>query len=541
MDFSKFSTKDLEYLKVQKLDKVSTDGLVELQRQLSGVPADTSDKSVPYNLLMSPAEWEKTNAGATIQRERPAEPTVQKPQTTLDRIPILREAVGGFDAALAATTPLVTAPVGAYYGLGRQAIGSMTGNQYAPNAEAAIMKGMESTAYRPQTEIGQKAMEGLGNVLETSKLAPTPMMGVVPQKIPAKGLFGADPRSLEFGATPIDLKIPYTDIKLTKAPLYVPTVGSKLFKQSKVDLGGVPEQQFFQEQATNLFNQAQSQGITLKKNVFQANMKNLPSRLRQEGYTPSGNFPDVNAAIKELTSGKQPVDFTEIQSLRTMIKNGQASVNANERRIATRLLDEFDDYMANMPVRDIKIGSKEALKTWQEARDSYAKFKKSEIFTDMLDEAQLDRTKFTQSGTENSLAKQMRQLAKNEKRMRLFSKGEQDAIIEAAKGSDLKQTLKFVGRFAPTSTVSALPTIALGAGDMFTGGAFAGATTLGRMGATKMGEGAITDLAKFMRSGLPNRYETTPRNINLRTTGAGYGIPQGLLSDYMINPEEQQR
>ncbi len=534
MDFSKFSTKDLEYLKAQKIDKVSTDGLTELQKQLSGVSADTSDKSIPYDLLMSPAQWEKTNAGATIQRERPAEPAVQKPQTTIDQIPILREAVGGFDAALAATTPLVTAPVGAYYGLGRQAIGGITGNQYAPSAEEAIMKGMETTAYRPQTEIGQKAMEGLGSFLETSKLAPTPTMGVVPQKIPAKTLFGADPRSLEFNAMPV--KLP-----LTKAPLYVPTVGSKLFKQSKVDLGGVPEQQFFQEQATNLFNQAQNEGITLKKNVFQANMKNLPSRLRQEGYTPSGNFPDVNAAIKELTSGKQPVDFTEIQSLRTMIKNGQASINANERRIATRLLDEFDDYMANMPVRDIKIGNKEALKTWQAARDSYARFKKSEIFTDMLQEAELDVSKFTQSGAENSLAKQMRQLAKNEKRMRLFSKGEQDAIIEAAKGSDIQQTLKFVGRFAPTSTVSALPTIALGSSDIFSGGAFALGTTAGRMGATRMREGAITDLAKFMRSGQPNRYETTPRNINLRTTGAGYGIPQGLLSDYMINPEEEQR
>ena len=521
MDFSKFSTKDLEYLKIQSLDKVSTDGLIELQKQLSGVPADTSDKSIPYDLLVPPE-----------QRVKPAEPTVQKPQTSIDRIPILREALGGFDAAVGAVSPIVTAPVGAYYGLAKQGIGSITGNQYAPNAEAAIMKGMETTAYRPQTEIGQRAMEGLGNVLETSKLAPTPTMGVVPQKIPAKTLFGADPRSLEFNAMPI--KLPFT-----KAPLYVPTVGSKLFKQSKVDLGGVPEQQFFQEQATNLFNQAQSEGITLKKNVFQANMKNLPSRLRQEGYTPSGNFPDVNAAIKELTSGKQPVDFTEIQSLRTMIKNGQASTNANERRIATRLLDEFDDYMANMPVRDIKIGNKEALKTWQEARDSYARFKKSEIFTDMLDEAQLDRTKFTQSGTENSLAKQMRQLAKNEKRMRLFSKGEQDAIIEAAKGSDIQQTLKFVGKFAPTSTVAALPTLAIGSGDLLSGGAFALGTTAGRMGATRMREGAITDLARFMRSGLPNRYETTPRNINLRTTGAGYGIPQGLLSNYLLNPEEE--
>jgi hypothetical protein len=214
MDFSKFSTKDLEYLKAQKLDKVSTNGLTELQRQLSGVPSDTSDKSVPYDLLMSPAEWEKTNAGATIQRERPAEPTVQKPQTTLDQIPILREAVGGFDAAVAAASPIVTAPVGAYYGLGRQAVGAVTGNQYAPSAEEAVMKGMEATAYRPQTEIGQKAMEGLGSFLETSKLAPTPTMGVVPQKIPAKTLFGADPRSLEFNAVPI--KLP-----LTKNPMYV--------------------------------------------------------------------------------------------------------------------------------------------------------------------------------------------------------------------------------------------------------------------------------------------------------------------------------
>lgn len=521
MDFSKFSTKDLEYLKAQKLDKVSTDGLSELQRQLSGVPAGAADKSIPYDLLIPPE-----------QRVKPAEPTVQKPQTTLDQIPILREAVGGFDAALGAISPLVTVPVGAYYGLGRQAISGMTGNDYAPNMESAMVKGMSEAAYRPQTEIGQKAMEGLGNVLETVKAAPTPMMGVVPQKIPAKGLFGADPRSLEFNAMPI--KLPFT-----KSPLYVPTVTSNVMKQSKIDLGAVPEQEFFQQQATNLFNQARDEGITLKKNVFQATMKNLPAKLRQEGYTPSGNFPDVNAAIKELTAGKMPVDFTELQSLRTMIKNGQASANRNERRIATRLLDEFDDYMANMPLSNVKVGNKEALKTWQAARDSYARFKKSEIFTDMLQEAELDVTKFSQSGPENSLAKQMRQLAKNEKRMRLFSKGEQDAIIEAAKGTDLQNALRFVGKFAPTSTVSSIPTLAIGASDIVTGGAFAGATTVGRLGATRMREGGITDLARFMRSGQPNRYETTPRNINLRTTGAGYGIPQGLLSNYLINPEDK--
>jgi hypothetical protein len=498
--------KDLEYLKAQTLDKVSTDGLSELQRQLSGVPSGATDKSIPYDLLIPPE-----------QRVKPTDTTVKKPQTTLDRIPILREAVGAYDAALAAAAPLVTAPVGAYYGLARQGIGGITGNQYAPDAEQAMIKGMDTTAYRPQTEIGQKAMEGLGNVLEASKLAPTPMMGVVPSQLPTKTLYGANPKSLEFNAVPI--KLPFT-----KAPLYVPTVSANVFGTKKVDLGGVPEQDFFQQQAINLFNQAQDEGITLKKNVFQSTMKSLPAKLRQEGYTPSGNFPDVNAAIKELSSGKQPVDFTEIQSLRTMIKNGQSSINANERRIATRLLDEFDDYMANIPESNIKVGNKEALKTWKEARDSYAKFKKSEIFTDMLDEAQLDRSKFTQSGTENSLAQQMRKLAKNEKRMRLFSKGEQDAIVEAAKGSDLQQTLKFVGRFAPTSTVSSIPTLALGAGDLMSGSLFAAGTTAGRMGATKMRESSILDLAKFMRSGLPNRYQVNQRTGSLVPTGSKYGV-----------------
>jgi hypothetical protein len=102
MDFSKFSTKDLEYLKAQKLDKVSTDGLSELQRQLSGVPANVTDTSVPYDLLIPPE-----------QRVKPDAPVVQKPQTTIDKIPILREALGGFDAAVGAISPIVTAPIGA--------------------------------------------------------------------------------------------------------------------------------------------------------------------------------------------------------------------------------------------------------------------------------------------------------------------------------------------------------------------------------------------------------------------------------------------
>ena len=42
MDFSKFSTKDLEYLKAQKIDKVSTALAVMLVRKLQGISIQIS-------------------------------------------------------------------------------------------------------------------------------------------------------------------------------------------------------------------------------------------------------------------------------------------------------------------------------------------------------------------------------------------------------------------------------------------------------------------------------------------------------------------
>jgi hypothetical protein len=51
MDLSKISTKDLEYLKAGKLDKVSTAGLQEINRQMGTqpVPSPSVVAPVPYS------------------------------------------------------------------------------------------------------------------------------------------------------------------------------------------------------------------------------------------------------------------------------------------------------------------------------------------------------------------------------------------------------------------------------------------------------------------------------------------------------------
>jgi hypothetical protein len=285
--------------------------------------------------------------------------------------------------------------------------------------------------------------------------------------------------------------------------------------------------------ATDRYDQLQASGVQLKTDEFVNSMNSIAKSLRQEGYTPTG-YPKITGAIQELTSTAQPKDWTELQALRKMIRSGQTSMDPEERRIASILLDEYDNYLLTVPKNAIASGDmKNAGELWSQARNSYSRMKKSEVFEDMLNEAKLDRSKFTQSGEENSLAKQLRQLAKNDKRMRLFTKEEQAAIEQAAKGGTAQNLLKFFGRFAPTGPVSG----------MFTGGAtvmnpavgltMAGTAAASRLGATNMRRTSVNELSNLMRMG------SAPRTIGGPFRATAPTTIRGLLS--MEDLEQQQR
>lgn len=258
------------------------------------------------------------------------------------------------------------------------------------------------------------------------------------------------------------------------------------------------------------FAKAEQSGIAFNPTRFNENMAGIAVDMRKEGYTPTG-YPKIEAAFKELTSSGQPKDFTELQALRKIIANAQASTDPGEKRLASILKDRFDNYIANAPDSDV-IGSKtkEGLSAWKTARTEYSKMMKADIFDEMLENAKLDVSKFTQSGAENSMAQQLRQLAKNKNKMRMFTAAEQNAIKAAAKGGPTQNLLKFFGRFAPTGPVSS----------MFAGGATVYEPTVGlpiaagalasRYGATKMRRGSVEGLADLMRQGVSPKPPINP-------------------------------
>jgi len=275
-------------------------------------------------------------------------------------------------------------------------------------------------------------------------------------------------------------------------------------KATGLNLGAkVPEavsQEELVAQAKNLYDKAKESGIQFRPTKFANEMLNLGKDLRQEGYTPTA-YPGLDSILHEAARTDMPKDFTELQAIRKMIQGQQKSTDPETRRLASIMKDRFDDYILNAPGEHIS-GSPEGAKVWQEARNSYSRLKKAEIFDDMLEQAQIEgKTLFTQSGSENSLAKQLRQLTKNDRKMRTFTPEEQQQIRDAAKGSTPQNLLRFYGKFAPTSPVSLIPSLGGVALNPVVGVPLSMGAIGARIGATKLRERDVQNLADFMRMG----------------------------------------
>lgn len=271
--------------------------------------------------------------------------------------------------------------------------------------------------------------------------------------------------------------------------------------------------------SSQLFKQAEQAGIAFSTPRFTQKMATVAADLRSEGYTPTA-YPKIDAAIQELTNPAMRKDFTELQALRKVIQGAQASTDPAERRLATILKDQFDDYVANAPAADILgTNTKTGTELWKQARGEYSKLMKADVFENMLENAKLDVSKFTASGAENSMAQQLRQLAKNDKKMRMFTPAEQAEIKAAAKGTSVQNLLKFFGRFAPTGPVSGA----------FAGGAsiyeptiglpLAAGAGLSRLGATALRRQSVERLADMMRLGAP-----VPKQIPVSAITGGRGL-----------------
>jgi hypothetical protein len=452
------------------------------------------------------------------------------PVTQEDSSPMMSAFRRGMDITARAVAPTaVGASVGGYFG---GAPAALAGSMLVPAAD--VVGSVANLAMSPFTDYRlMPTSQGIQNLMTKAGFTAPPEEQTAPERVASVGLetmtgvgkqipalanlattattqtgrelagrLATDPTTQAVVA-PVASMAGQGVYELTNNPIasFLTTLGTSLLGIKKPKTQQAVSEDAMGRIAQDRYDALNQMGFKFKSPEFVADMKNVTGDLRSEGYTPKA-YPKIAGAIEELTSSTQPKDWTELQALRKIIRGAQKSTDPEEKRLGSILLDRFDNYLMKVDQTKVESGDTKVMsKTWGEARDAYSKMKKSEIFTDMLEEAQLDATKYTQSGAENSMAAQLRQLAKNDKRMAMFSSDERDAIRKAAKGDSTQNLLRFFGKFAPTGVFTGGGTVGIGVYDPITG-VVIGATTMGsRAAATQYRMGTIEDLANQMRTG----------------------------------------
>lgn len=477
------------------------------------------------------SDRELTDAQAYQYALQQASQQAPAPSATKDATSSMLDAFKrGLDITTRAVAPTaVGASVGQYFG---GAPAALAGSVLVPAAD--VVGSVANLAMSPFTDYRlMPTSQGLQNLMTRAGLTAPPEEQTAPERVVSAGLetmtgVGKQIPALANLATtattqggrelagrlatepttqavvaPVATMAGQSVYELTNNPIasFLTTLGTSLLGIKRPRTQQAVSEDAMGKIAQDRYNALDQMGFKFKSPEFVADMKDVASNLRAEGYTATG-FPKIAGAIAELTSSTQPKDWAELQALRKIIRSAQKSTDPDEKRLGSILLDRFDNYLMKVDQTKVESGDTKVMsKTWAEARDAYSKMKKSEIFTDMLEEAQLDATKYTQSGAENSMAAQLRQLAKNDKRMAMFTPDERDAIKKAAKGDVPQNLLRFFGKFAPTGAITGGTTAGAIYFDPVTGVAIGATTMASRAGATQYRMGTIEDLANQMRTG----------------------------------------
>jgi len=277
-----------------------------------------------------------------------------------------------------------------------------------------------------------------------------------------------------------------------------------------------PTVQELKGQAGQQYKFAEDVGAVFKKNSYSQFANKLESTLAKEGLDKTLQ-PRVYAALERIKDTKGGnVTLENMEILRRIGQAAGSSTDASERRLASIMVDNLDDFVETAQPGQLAKGSSEAVSALTDARELWKRAKKTEIIDDLVASAELRAdANFSQSGMENALRRKLVNLADNPKALRAFTKEEQSAIKVAAKGGPVQNLLRLVGKLAPTGIVSGGGSVGLG----YLAGGPIGAVGLpiiggaARKGAEQLGLRNIEQLRNRLATGNAPIPQVTPRGI----------------------------
>lgn len=255
-----------------------------------------------------------------------------------------------------------------------------------------------------------------------------------------------------------------------------------------------PTVEAIKSQATDAYRKAEQAGVIVKAGSFDKMVQNMAQKLAKAGMDKNLH-PEATAAFQRLQRGmgsNQTLEGMEI--LRRVVKSAADSPSKDRRRVAQIMSGALDDFVSNMQPTDVLAGpSREAVSALKEARGLWHTASKAEVVNELVERAGNRAGQFTGSGYENALRTEFRSVVQNPKRLRQFSKTEQEFLRRVARGTPLGNAMRWLGKAAPRGIVSTALSSGVGYGAFGPMGAVAVpvAGELGRSAATSMTKGNV--------------------------------------------------
>lgn len=499
MDLSKLSTKDLEYIKSGQIDKVSTVGLEEITKQQQSTVTTTQ----PQQQSRTAGEDFLRGAGLAFRGAAPV---------------AVGAAAGLPFGPPGVLTGSLALPLAEMVTQGANVV--LPQNYQIPSPYSAV-EGLLTQLGLPVPETtSERVIQGAGGGLfgTATQLATLPSIARTATTEFGRGLAGqmAQQPGRQLAATVPSVAASqvvgenYGPVPAMLASVAAGAPFSVGLRPREVDY--IPTTQELKTTAGKLYEFADKSGVAFKKTDFDNFAIKTASELRREGVDPTLT-PKADAALKRLESASgQPISMSELDRLRRIALISAMSNDPADRRFGGMLIEKIDGFIENATPSQFRVQDKKAIEALKDARQLWKQGKKSQILENLFDVAELRaETNFTQSGMEQALRSRLTNLATNEKLMRAFSKTEQEAIRQAAKGGNLQNFFRYVGKLAPTSVIPAAGGFVVGQqvfgpeAGAFTMAAPAMVGAASRKIATEQGLNRYAELEKTLRLGRQPR------------------------------------
>jgi len=409
-------------------------------------------------------------------------------------------------------------------GLSEIATAPFVGTEGAEEIGAGVR---ESLTFQPRTEAGQELAQGAGEFL-----APVGrVLSAAETSLGDKVFKETKSPALAAAATTLpSLALELIGIGLTRGFRKTSKAATKLEKKlDKALLTSSPGTQELRRVGGAVFDEISDLGVTIKPKGFAEFTDRIAKTMRSSGGSPRVDK-EAFGALQEIrdvadTFAGRPVPLSEFEVLRKIAQSVASKADPSTSRLGNIMIDEMDSFLEsanpkqllNFPGRKVDLPERYRL-----ARRLWGQAKRGEVIAEVIDKARRQ-----QSGFENGLRIQVRQLLDNKKRIKFFSKDERAIMNDLITGTKTANFSRFFGKLAPNDGISnrILNSFAAGGAGAFLTGTRAGAVILPAIGfvssrlAERLTKGKAFFLDSVIRSGRDGRkitrayFANTPKKL----------------------------